>query len=1011
MLSRESYFGSISWEYNPSNGDFTQISLKKGITDSETSQGIPRLSRLPIPRAPERSKDERDSVKQALRSRMAPTAAPQDALSPIGSARQEPKTAVESQQPAASDSKNVLSQHFESEAVTPAIDKIRTRSRRPRPSLSDRTIETLSQIPPSPSPRRRRSSFFPSESPSQPTSRPGSSLNRSRPSTSHGQHPPLPSGFPTPRMASPTKRHLDSKIGTQIASVTPNRRSVSSYVPNSLPQSTDKSYGAGDSTPSKMKPPVPSTTNWAQERIVDPGLKQMSKPIRGSKTIAARPLKQRPSVQDAFAKAPPKVTGLVIKKSANGPSIGSPTFSTESSDAIPAFPPPSKGSSQTSSNSGQPSFSTSQLPGSAKMPSSSVTLRATIARAKAARQKAHNTPDKAASSLKEKLDAFPDIEIVGDNANLLRKRVATARTDGRLNIAALGLAEIPNEVMNMYDANLGDGAWYESVDLVRVIAADNEFEQLSDTVFPDVSAGLRGDDDVYQGNLFAGLETLDLHGNHLKTLPVGLRRLEYMTTLNLSKNSLGNDSLQVISQILSLRDLRLAENALDSFSDVFKLQGLEVLDLRGNAISTLPSEIRHLSNLHVLNVSGNKIGSLPFECLNSLIELDAARNKLTGSLLPTTIDLPNLKSLDVANNALTSVTVQDTIHFPSLQSLNITENRLHDLPDVSGWTELLTLTAGGNKLSALPQGFTSLSRLKTVDFTRNDIRKIDERVGLMDSLTVLRVANNPLRERRFLTMETEELKRDLKARLLPEDLGENAGEQLLDLDTAGLLPEQSGIDPPRWPIKPSGILDRSSAKLETIECSNLEPLVASGNVKSLVLHHNLLPRIPQAINLVAYTLTNIDVSNNKLAGSTYIRGELCLPNLRSLDLSSNAINTLLPLLNYLSAPKLADLNVSRNSLASLLPLRSAFPLLVSLSAADNRICVLEVDVVRGLQVLNVSGNEIDHLEPKLGLLDAEGLRTLVVGGNRFRVPRRDVIDKGTDAVLTWLRSRIPEAEQ
>ena len=53
-------------------------------------------------------------------------------------------------------------------------------SRRPRMSLSDRTIETLSQIPPSPSPRRRKSNFFPVKQPASSLSRPVSSLGQAR---------------------------------------------------------------------------------------------------------------------------------------------------------------------------------------------------------------------------------------------------------------------------------------------------------------------------------------------------------------------------------------------------------------------------------------------------------------------------------------------------------------------------------------------------------------------------------------------------------------------------------------------------------------------------------------------------------------------------------------------------------------------------------------------------------------------------------------------------------------
>lgn len=133
-------------------------------------------------------------------------------------------------------------------------------------------------------------------------------------------------------------------------------------------------------------------------------------------------------------------------------------------------------------------------------------------------------------------DPFNQQSIVDGSKGLLRKRLDAARTDGRLNIAAMGLKEIPQEVMNMYnfDAINGQGgSWAESVDLTRFVAADNELETISDDIFPDIDPREMQNDDDSKGNQFGGLETLDLHGNLLKTLPQGLRRLELLTTLNL----------------------------------------------------------------------------------------------------------------------------------------------------------------------------------------------------------------------------------------------------------------------------------------------------------------------------------------------------------------------------------------------------------------------------------------------------------------------------------------------
>ena len=116
---------------------------------------------------------------------------------------------------------------------------------------------------------------------------------------------------------------------------------------------------------------------------------------------------------------------------------------------------------------------------------------------------------------------------------LLKKRIDSARSDGRLNIAAMGFKEIPEEVMNMYNLESMDGSWAEAVDLTRFVAADNELELLSGDVFPDIDPRVAAEDEDAKGNQFGGLETLDLHGNVLIALPIGLRRLELLTSLNL----------------------------------------------------------------------------------------------------------------------------------------------------------------------------------------------------------------------------------------------------------------------------------------------------------------------------------------------------------------------------------------------------------------------------------------------------------------------------------------------
>ena len=756
---------------------------------------------------------------------------------------------------------------------------------------------------------------------------------------------------------------------------------------------------------------MPSIGNFA--RYKDDTKNSAMRPSKTSQTLAARPSKQRPSVQGAFTKPLPRLKDKPGGTPTEG--IRKPS-TTVPAEAIYSDPKPSKNTKmypQTSSEL------VGVEPTSSKTPASSAALREAIAKAKAARHKTGQPQHTDTFPSTQVIDGFPEVEFGGSNKGLLRKRVASARADGRLNIAAMGLKEMPIEVLNMYNTDTMDadeGAWYESVDLVKLVAADNEFENIGEDIFPDAVAeadSAMADD--FQGLLFAGLDTLDLHGNHLQMLPLGIRRLQHLTTLNLSKNKLGTENLNIITQIKSLRELRLADNALDGVltPQVGNLEVLEVLDVSNNSITALPPNINKNTKLRVLDVAGNKMSSLPFELLVSLplIEINAARNRLDGVLF--TSDCPgllDLKFLDVAKNALTSIVGSGGLELPSLQSFNVTENRLIQMPEMLGWTELLTLTMAGNRLASLPESIIALKKLKSIDFSRNDIRKLDERLGLLESLTILRIANNPLRERSFLTMDTETIKCELRSRILPEEPPESVGGDIVSYQGSKLAAGTEIATSKAWHIKPGGVVDRSSADLKAIESSDLNPLIEGNDVKILILHHNLFTQLPRPVELLGNSLRMLDLSSNKLTGSNYIFTNLLLPNLRSINLLNNAITSLSPLLDFLSAPQLLEINVSRNHLTSLPLLRESFPALASVHASQNSISELEPEPVKGLQVLDVSGNAIARLDPKLGLLGSQGLRTLLVGANKFRVPKRDVIEKGTETLLGWLKGRIPEQE-
>ncbi|PGH13584.1 hypothetical protein AJ79_03577 [Helicocarpus griseus UAMH5409] len=887
-----------------------------------------------------------------------------------------------------------------------------------RPSLSDRTIDTIAQIPASPSPSKRKSTFFATESPMAPPSRPPSSLNshQSRPASrqdnTNGSAPQFSSAVRTvsvPRTPSSTSNMPQPTFAKRSVSMYRDPTSRGS-INGASTTSSQNGMPTGLSTPKQE----PKTTAATPRTSI----------YGGSKSLTMRPSRGRPSVNGAFADQPSSNENNDFKKPAKPlakPRKQSSVFSSNltSPTSTSKTSPPTSVTSE-----GNPSDAPS------KTAKSSSALRESIAKAKAAKKAALEKIAK--SGLSETADPvdspdpFAQFSKGEPTKRVLKNRTSAARTSGHLNIAAMGLKEIPDEVMTMYDLDPeSEGEWYESVDLIKFIAADNEFESLSDDIFPDVDFDTLNMDEDTKGCQFGGLEVLDLHGNILSSLPKGLRRLQRLRSLNLSHNQLDAGCFDIITKILQLTDLKLANNKLQGSLtlSIGSLSKLEVLDLHDNALTELPDALADLSSLRVLNVAENQLTSIPFEALSTLplVELNAQKNHLQGHLLPASISrLETLQILNVTGNALESLTIGEKLELPNLQQLSIDANRIKTLPNISTWKSLLTLTAEDNDLSAIPEGLVELENIKIVDFTANNIRTLDEKISLVDSLMSFHIANNPLRERKLLTMDTDELKRELRNRLEPEipEIEEENG----SVQTEFTLAPESPTPPSAWRVKSGGVLDRSSTELSDLDPTDLEPLVAaSTGIKCLYLHHNRLNAFPvSGLSLVAQTLTDLDLSHNPLSTDSLISTPLALPNLQNLTLSTTGITSLEPLQIHLSAPSLTFLDVSNNRLTGPLPaIRSNYPNLITFLASDNQFESLEFETVHGLQVLDVSNNNISSLPPKLGLLGSESsgsgsgrtcLRRLDVAGNSFRVPRWQIVSKGTEAVLEWLKNRITEEE-
>ncbi|KAG1675954.1 hypothetical protein FOA52_014198 [Chlamydomonas sp. UWO 241] len=137
---------------------------------------------------------------------------------------------------------------------------------------------------------------------------------------------------------------------------------------------------------------------------------------------------------------------------------------------------------------------------------------------------------------------------------------------------------------------------------------------------------------------------------------------------------------------------------------------------------------------------------------------------------------------------------------------------------------------------------------------------------------------------------------------------------------------------------------------------------------------------------------------------------LCaLPGLRTLNLSGTPAGAALLCPGSLAfASALTLLDLSNTGLAGFPPDVARLRALRTLNLSGNKIVAVPDEVghsCQSLEELDLSNNELATLSPYLGQLTQ--LRSLSLDGNPLRTMRRAVLDKGTLAVLEYLRERCP----
>ena len=165
--------------------------------------------------------------------------------------------------------------------------------------------------------------------------------------------------------------------------------------------------------------------------------------------------------------------------------------------------------------------------------------------------------------------------------------------------------------------------------------------------------------------------------------------------------------------------------------EIFALaDSLEVLNLSGNALQSLPDDMARLHRLRVLFCSDNAFTVLPASlgACPALEMIGFKANRI--HTVPREALPPRLRWLILTDNAIETLpTGWDC--FARLQKLMLAGNRLRELPaDMAGCRQLELLRIAANRFDALPQWLLAMPRLAWLACAGNPFSEANEAAAL-----------------------------------------------------------------------------------------------------------------------------------------------------------------------------------------------------------------------------------------------------------------------------------------
>ncbi|XP_067001059.2 chaoptin [Anabrus simplex] len=530
--------------------------------------------------------------------------------------------------------------------------------------------------------------------------------------------------------------------------------------------------------------------------------------------------------------------------------------------------------------------------------------------------------------------------------------------------------------------------------------------------------------DVFTAHNISQLRKLKLDNNKISIMEIGaLNNMEHLVYLDLSNNQIDFIPSGIFSETPNLETIKLNNNYLSTLEFVRSIKKVRFLYLSRNRVVTLTPRTFFPKHVHTVDLSNNMINTIQpstFLGINKLLHLNLQGNNIT--FVPSNVfERTHVSDIDLKGNEISDINF--VLHGLSFRLLHLPSNNLSTFPEeIYSQSQTYTISEmnlSNNGITVLKPGiFNRLFDLRTLNLSKNKLRSLPKDIfHNTNSLTTLMLDYNELVDvafvsscvnLKYLYLQGNKITTIPNASFLNVENPQDSKIEVLNLESNEISIIEEGAFQGMHHLKKL-IISRNRVTtlyLQTLKYpSNLRLLDFSYNIfsqmdfvpytpylKRLQLTNNGIYVLPKNAftNSSHSQLYVIDLSNNEITTIDKMAFQ-GLRDLTTLNLSGNNITYLYPK-SFQDSIYLSSLDLSHNNISEIyifdhIPsLRSCnladniisvlhnqmfshtnTSKLCKLSLANNRITTIEYHAFSGLyqlKDLDISGNNISIIHPQ-----------------------------------------------